>query len=79
MIFVLIIGLTLLGAAVFMIVRAAYGPRASSGTTSATLQQIGAYGFSGAVDYSKLNTLVSETRRYDWNRSFVSARVPQSL
>jgi len=48
MIFLLIIGLTLLGAAVFMIVRAAYGPRASTGTTSATLQQIGAYGFSGA-------------------------------
>ena len=48
MVFVLIIGLFLLAAAVYMIVRAAIGPEVSTGTTSATLQQIGAYGFSGS-------------------------------
>lgn len=48
MIFLLISGLTLLGLAVFMIVRAAWGPGTNTGTTSATLQQISAYGFSGS-------------------------------
>ena len=47
MVFVLIIGLTLLVVAVYMLVRAAFGPSEASGTTGATLQQIGAYGFSG--------------------------------
>ena len=45
MVFVLIIGLVLVAAAVFMIVRATFGYQPSTGTTSATLQQIGAYGF----------------------------------
>jgi len=48
MVFVLVIGLILLAAAVYMIVRAAIGPEVSTGTTSATIQQIGAYGFSGS-------------------------------
>ena len=47
MIFILIIGLVLLAAAVYMLVRAATGANETSGTTTATLQQIGAYGFSG--------------------------------
>ena len=47
MVFILIIGLVLLAMAVFMIVRAVFGPEVTTGTTSATLQQIGAYGFSG--------------------------------
>ena len=52
MIFVLILGLTLLAAAVFMIVRALFGAGPNTGTTSATLQQIGAYGFSGSETVS---------------------------
>ena len=52
MIFVLILGLTLLAAAVFMLVRAVFGAGPNTGTTSATLQQIGAYGFSGSQTVS---------------------------
>ena len=48
MTFILIIGLALLAAAVYMLVRAALGANEASGTTTATLQQIGAYGFSGS-------------------------------
>jgi tight adherence protein C len=68
MIFLLIIGLTLLAASVFMIVRAAYGPR--TGTTSATIQSIGAYGFSGSetVDKSSGKRPVSELATSIGNR-----------
>ncbi len=68
MIFLLIIGLTLLAASVFMIVRAAYGPR--TGTTSATIQSIGAYGFSGSerVDKSDGKRPLSELATSIGNR-----------
>ena len=68
MIFLLIIGLTLLAASVFMIVRAAYGPR--TGTTSATIQSIGAYGFSGSetVDKSSGKRPLSELATSIGNR-----------
>ncbi len=56
MVFVLILGLMLLIAAVYMIVRAVLGPDEAAGTTGATLQQIGAYGFSGTTATSEGRT-----------------------